>query len=125
MAGWPTDAAIEHAARVLNEDDEQGRELAREVLKAAGLPELVGSSQAAEIYGVATGNLGKITGLPEPAYSPDEGGPSGGRLYIADEIREHAASRRQGTGQRAAEFAAEDKPILDRLAGKPTETPNE
>lgn len=59
-----------------------------------GPVELVGFSQAADILGVATGNLGKVAGLPAPLYDPRTGGPSGGRLYDAAEIRALAARRR-------------------------------
>lgn len=60
----------------------------------AGPIPLVGSSQTAELLGVATGNLSKVAGLPEPLYDPARGGPSGGRLYDKAAIVALAERRR-------------------------------
>lgn len=99
MAGWPTQEAVDRALAVLAVADEGDGEsdpldLTRATLLAAGLPELMGSSQVAAELGIATGNLDKVKELPEPLYSPESGGPSGGRLFDADAIRALAARRR-------------------------------
>ena len=63
---------------------------------AATLPALMGHTDAAREYGVASGNLGKIAGLPDPLYGPDHPDPrrrTGSRLYDADAIREHPRAR--------------------------------
>lgn len=49
------------------EQDEYRRQV-RVVLAAAGAPEIVGASEAADMLCVATGNLGKLTGLPAPLH---------------------------------------------------------
>lgn len=92
---WPTDAAVE---RVGSEwwPDTGGEEKVRAILAAAGLPELFGYTDAAECYGVKKQNLDAIAGLPAPVYGPDLPPPyylRSGRFWLADEIREHAASR--------------------------------
>lgn len=68
----------------------------------ATLPELMGVKQAAAELGVATGNLGKVAGLPDPLYAPDHPNPrrriAAGKLYAAEAIRELAARRRSDRG---------------------------
>jgi hypothetical protein len=66
------------------------------------VPELFGVSEAAECLGVATGNLGKVPGLPAPAITL-----RAGKFYLATEIRALAESRRA---------RAEGKPDSERIA---------
>jgi hypothetical protein len=79
MDGWPTKNAIRRGAAT---DKTLGRARVAAVLSAAGLPELMGVSEAAECLGVTTSNLKAVAGLPEPVYEL-----RAGRFYIADEIR--------------------------------------
>lgn len=90
--GWPNEKAVKAAAVVLDEVHAIGPEgtvTAGRMLAAAGLPELVGSTDTAKLLGVESSNLSRVSGLPEPLYTL-----RGGRLYDADEIRALAASRR-------------------------------
>lgn len=90
---WPTDKA--RATTVPGVFPSE----VRLVLEAAGLPELFGVTDAAEEYGVGTNNLDRIAGLPDPVYGPDLDPPYRlrvGRLWLADDIREHAKARREG-----------------------------
>lgn len=107
MDGWPTQEAVNAAMLHLAGDDvatwlREPEDLVRESLAAAGLPELWGATQAAEVLGVATGNLGKVAGMPEPLYSPDHEDPrrrtskGAGKLYAAEAIRALAARRNGG-----------------------------
>lgn len=65
-------------------------EVVREAVDAylAGPPELMGTAEAARVLGVATGNFGKLKGLPEPVYRLQRGA-----LYDAEQIREFARER--------------------------------
>lgn len=104
---WPTEDAVKRGAEALARDGlmslehmhdaERDRLLrrARIVLEAAGepdLPDLIGATDTAAVLGVATGNLGKVAGLPEPLYDLRSG-----KLYDADVIRTMAARRRRQT----------------------------
>lgn len=96
--GWPNEGAVDRAERaILNMNGERAVTKARAALVAAGLPELVGSTDTAKIYGVESSNLSRVSGLPEPLYGPGLEPPRyvrAGNLYDADEVRAHAASRK-------------------------------
>lgn len=102
--GWPNDRAVKRAAGAcaekgiwLSDDEGDHDALVSEVLTVAGLPELVGSTDTAKIYGVESSNLGRVSGLPDPLYGPGLEPPRyvrAGNLYDADEVRAHAASRK-------------------------------
>lgn len=105
MDGWPTPQAVASAMAVLPafaeypqygaEEDE-----VRAALEAAGLPELWGVTQAAAELKVATGNLGKITNMPEPLYDLPQG-----RFWSADAIRALAVARQEERRARSAAVA--------------------
>jgi hypothetical protein len=105
MDGWPTQEAVNAALLHLVGEDvatwlREPEDLVREAVAAAGLPELMGATDAAAELGVATSNLGKVADLPEPLYAPDHEDPKrrtsrgAGRLYPADAVRALAARRR-------------------------------
>jgi hypothetical protein len=93
MEGWPSDRAVRRAAAVLGNthEEETNDAIARRVLEAAGLPELMGTAAVAEAYGTTTANLRKWSGVPAPLYDLPAG-----RFYDADVIRADAARRREG-----------------------------
>ena len=108
--GWPNEGAVDRAVDELplgmtlgdSPDNDvkvasAARSLTRNMLTAAGLPELVGSTDTAKIYGVESSNLSRVSGLPDPLYGPGLEPPRyvrAGNLYDADEVRAHAASRK-------------------------------
>ncbi len=100
--GWPNEGALGRATQavegaVIVAAPGLERECAEIALEAAGLPELVGSTDTAKIYGVESSNLSRVSGLPDPLYGPSLDPPRyvrAGNLYDADEVRAHAASRK-------------------------------
>lgn len=84
---WPTDEAVKKGYRSGFSDVTQDEVAA--ILRAVGLPEFMGTAEAAAEYGVATGNLSKIPTLPDPVAELKMG-----RLWLADDIRRDAAERR-------------------------------
>jgi hypothetical protein len=92
---WPTATAVKEAARELDRSydrvQDKLEEVATRVLTAAGLPELVGHTEAARILGVLKPNLSKVPGIEECRYPHPL---PHGQLYIADDVRA-LAERRQ------------------------------
>jgi hypothetical protein len=79
------------------------REAYEIVRRATELPPLVGNRAAAEILGVASGNLHKQAELPAPLYELPAG-----KHYDADAIRELAARRAASTDTTETETVPHD-----------------
>jgi hypothetical protein len=59
-------------------------------LADVAVPELMGVTEVCEELGTKSSNLDKIAGLPEPLQRL-----AGGRVWVADEIRQFARERRE------------------------------
>ena len=95
---WPTESAVTRAAAVLRDVDdyepERARFIAAEMLRAAGLPEFAGNTEAAAIVGCRRGNLNSQRGLPEDVeLAPGKKKLASGRLWLADDVRDFVRDR--------------------------------
>lgn len=94
---WPTETVVKRGAAALRKEADwrvmKVEQIVRLVLSGVGLPALFGTTDTAQELGVSTGGLNKVRDLPDPVYPGDDGKPSGGRLWLAEEIRELAESR--------------------------------
>src|SRR4051812_25091572 len=100
LPGWPTDKAVKRALRpIVDAADgrEVSRQVARDALAAAGLPELVSHAEVRAILGTRNPRL--PAGTPDPLYE-DVGGRA---LWLRSDIetfavefqnRPHVRSRR-------------------------------
>jgi hypothetical protein len=92
--GWPTDKAVRSAARALENPDMDWSSgpasVARLVLRAAGLPELVGARGVIQILDARSPNLDRVKGLPEHVYDLPTG-----KLWLREEIEAFAPEYKQ------------------------------
>lgn len=91
----PSTAAVKafrkHLYKGIDMDDlMKALEAAYEADGCGEVPELIGTTQAAEACAATTSNLGRLAGLPEPLDQP----LVSHSLWVADEIREFARERR-------------------------------
>lgn len=90
MAGWPTDKAVEAAARQVAHREDYGSwrdcvDTATSALDAAGLPDLIGHNEVRAILGTRSPNLGRVVGLPDPVTEV-----AGRKAWLREDIEEFA-----------------------------------
>lgn len=96
------DAADQALSTLIDKAGTGAEEAALRTLRraAAELPELLGQSDTAAEFGVATGNLSRLTTLPEPLYTLKVG-----KFYDKDEVCAAAAARKAKKAESQAKAA--------------------